>query len=103
MHLKQYIKKVGGVQTFYRIYDYYAQSAVPQIKLKAGRAGMAKEILDAIFRKAPEGVFVFISDLANYTYSDRQPKIASIVTIATDRRRGKEEFKAELKKSAGIQ
>ncbi|HIH14382.1 MAG TPA: hypothetical protein HA224_03960 [Nanoarchaeota archaeon] len=55
MHLKQYIKKVGGVQTFYRIYDYYAQSAVPQIKLKAGRAGLAKEIQDAVFSGAPKG------------------------------------------------
>jgi len=102
MHLKQYIKKVGGVQTFYRIYDYYAQCAVPQIKLKTGRAGLAKEIQDAVFRGAPKGVFVFISDLANYIYYDKEPKIASIVTIATDRWRGKEEFKAELKKSAEI-
>ncbi len=102
MHLEQYINKVGGVQTFYRIYDYNAQCVVPQIKLKTGKVRMAKEIQEAVFRKAPKGIFVFISDLANYTYLNKEPKIASIVTIATDRQRGKEEFKAELKKSSEI-
>jgi len=104
MNLREYIEKVGGYQTFYRVKDRgTSKSFESQIKLKSKkeRNKIANEIQKATFAVRPKNLYIFVSDKSWYI-GPETCKIASLVTVSIDKNRGKNEFKKELLKSEKI-
>ena len=97
MDIAEYVKKHGTV-VFYRVTDYPSKRLLEQAKDR----GLEKSIREAVYKKAPEGIHIFISDISYYPYGKTDRKIASFVVFARDRVEGENVYNEEIRKAKEI-
>jgi len=97
MNIARYIKE-HGTAVFYRVTDYPSKRLLEQVKDKS----LEKSIREAVYKEAPEGVHIFISDISYYPYGKSDRKIASFVVFSLDRVEGESVYNEEIRKSKEI-
>ena len=93
--LKKYIKENGGVVVFYRVVkDYEDEFLELQIGEEDEKKNkkLADEIRDAIFKRPPQGVYVFATEQHEYPYKQKTVQQVDFAVLSLDPFKGREKF-----------